>query len=205
LLSAPVKNLGTADRLLRVILAEVCILVAFFWAPMEWQIPLYLVAGVMLLQAATSTCGLYNLLGWNSCEIVKRNDKKMVAVFVVVALAIALVGGYASAVLSKNSFIESLEQVKEPYSLILQYSGQGQRNASVEQFGKLEDAWVVFHQKYSGYRPLSVRFDGNFSNDLNVMSLAISGSKEDINSGNLTRGHDKLQKAWPALQKIYSG
>jgi hypothetical protein len=114
LLSAPVKNLGTADRLLRVILAEVCILVAFFWAPMEWQIPLYLVAAVMLLQAATSTCGLYNLLGWNSCEIVKRNDKKMVAGFVVVALAIALVGGYASAVLSKNIFLENLEQVKGP-------------------------------------------------------------------------------------------
>jgi len=200
-----VKNLGTTDRLLRVILAEVCILVAFFWAPMEWQIPLYLVAGVMLLQAATSTCGLYNLLGRNSCEIVKRDDKKMVAVFVVIALAIALIGGYASAVLSKNIFLENLEQVKEPYSLTLQYSGQSQRNASVEQFGKLEDAWVVFHQKYSGYRPPTVRFDGNFSNDLNDISLAISGSKEDINSGNLTRGRDKLQKAWPALQKIYSG
>ncbi len=182
------KNLGTTDRLLRVILAEVCILVAFFWAPMEWQIPLYLVAGVMLLQAATSTCGLYNLLGRNSCEIVKRDDKKMVAVFVVIALAIALIGGYASAVISKNIFLENLEQVKEPYSLTLQYS-----------------AWVVFHQKYSGYRPPTVRFDGNFSNDLNDISLAISGSKEDINSGNLTRGRDKLQKAWPALQKIYSG
>ncbi|MDQ1262555.1 MAG: hypothetical protein QG575_1736, partial [Euryarchaeota archaeon] len=38
------KNLGTMDRLLRVILAEICILVAFFWATEVWQIPLYLIA-----------------------------------------------------------------------------------------------------------------------------------------------------------------
>ena len=42
------KNLGTMDRLLRVILAEICILVAFFWVAEEWQIPLYLIAAVML-------------------------------------------------------------------------------------------------------------------------------------------------------------
>ena len=57
------KNLGTMDRLLRVILAEVCILVAFFWVAEEWQIPLYLIAAVMLFQAATATCGIYRYAG----------------------------------------------------------------------------------------------------------------------------------------------
>ena len=50
------KNLSTMDRLLRVILAEICIIVAFFWVTEVWQIPLCLIAGVMLLQAGTASC-----------------------------------------------------------------------------------------------------------------------------------------------------
>ena len=91
------KNLGTMDRLLRVILAEVCILVAFFWVTVEWQIPLYLIAAVMLLQAATATCSINTILGWNSCEVVKRRDKNLMTAFVVVALLLAVAGSYGSA------------------------------------------------------------------------------------------------------------
>ena len=135
------KNLGTMDRLLRVILAELCILVAFFWAAEEWQIPLYLIAGVMLLQAATATCGVYTLLGRNSCEIIKRQDKNLTTIFIVTALVLAVVGGYASAVMTKNIFLEDLGDVSEAYSLALQYSGEGDRENATEEFGKLESAF----------------------------------------------------------------
>ena len=110
------KNLGTMDRLLRVILAEICILVAFFWVAEEWQIPLYLIAGVMLLQAGTATCSIYTLLGWNRCEIVRRKDKNLMTAFVVVALVLAVAGSYASAVLTKNIFLEDLGGVNESYA-----------------------------------------------------------------------------------------
>ncbi|MEI8002874.1 MAG: DUF2892 domain-containing protein, partial [Methanothrix sp.] len=119
------KNLGTMDRLLRVILAEICILVAFFWVTEEWQIPLYLIAGVMLLQAGTASCSIYTLLGWNRCEIVQRKDKNMMTAFIVVALLLAVAGSYASAVLTKNIFLEDLGSVNESYSSAMHSLDQG--------------------------------------------------------------------------------
>jgi len=90
------KNLGTVDRLLRVILAELCIIAAFFWAAEEWQIPLYLIAALMLVQAATASCGLYSLLGINRCPVIRRENKSLAAVLVAVALILAAAGIYGS-------------------------------------------------------------------------------------------------------------
>jgi hypothetical protein len=196
------KNLGTMDRLLRVILAELCILVAFFWASEEWQIPLYLIAGVMLIQAARGSCGFYSLLGWNSCELIKRKEKNSKTIFVATVLVLAVVGGYASSVLTKNIFLEDLEDVSEAYSLVLQSSGEGNRENATEEFGELESTFVDFRQKYSKYRPLTIKFDGNYTAQMNNISEAISSSKEEIYQGNLSLGHQELKKAEPTIQKM---
>jgi hypothetical protein len=196
------KNLGTMDRLLRVILAEICILVAFFWVTMEWQIPLYLIAGVMLLQAATATCSIYTLLGWKSCEVVQRKDRNLKTAFVVVALLLAAAGSYASAVLTKNIFLEDLGGVNESYVLTLQSAGQGQRDNAAKHYGNLESAFAAFSEKYSKYKPLTIKFDGNFTAQMNNISVALSGSREDILQGNLTRGWEELKKAEPDMQKM---
>ena len=196
------KNLGTMDRLLRVILAEICIIVAFFWVTEAWQIPLYLIAGVMLLQAGTATCSVYTLLGWNRCEIVRRKDKNIMTAFVVVALVLAVAGSYASAVLTKNTFMEDLGSVNESYNQALHSLDQGGREDATTQYGKLESAFAAFSKKYSKYRPLTIKFDGNFTLEMNNISAAISGSKEDILQGNLTRGQEELKKAEPDIQKM---
>ena len=196
------KNLGTMDRLLRVILAEICILVAFFWVSQEWQIPLYLIAGVMLLQAGTATCSVYTLLGWNRCDIVRRKDKNLMTAFVVVALLLAIVGGYASAMLTKSIFLEDLGSVNESYNQALHSLDQGPRDNATVHYGNLESAFAAFSKKYSKYRPFTVKFDGNFTLEMSNISAAISGSKEDIMQGNLTRGREELKKAEPDIKRM---
>ncbi|MFZ2470405.1 MAG: DUF2892 domain-containing protein [Methanothrix sp.] len=196
------KNLGTMDRLLRVILAEICILVAFFWVTTEWQIPLYLIAGVMLLQAGTATCSVYTLLGWNRCDIVRRKDKNLMTAFVVVALLLAVAGSYASAALTRNIFLEDLGGVNESYNLALHSLDQGHRDNAVADYGNLESAFAAFSKKYSKYRPFTVKFDGNFTLEMSNISAAISGSKEDILQGNLTRGREELKKAEPDIKRM---
>ena len=196
------KNLGIMDRLLRVILAEICILVAFFWVTTEWQIPLYLIAGVMLLQAATATCSIYNLLGWNRCEIVRRKDKNLMTAFVVVALLLAVAGSYASAVLTKDIFLEDLGIVNESYNQALHSLDQGRSDNATMRYGELEGAFAAFSKKYSKYKPLTIKFDGNFTIEMNNISAAISASREDILQGNLTRGQEELKKAGPDMQKM---
>ena len=196
------KNLGIMDRLLRVILAEICILEAFFWVTTEWQIPLYLIAGVMLLQAATATCSIYNLLGWNRCEIVRRKDKNLMTAFVVVALLLAVAGSYASAVLTKDIFLEDLGIVNESYNQALHSLDQGRSDSATMRYGELESAFAAFSKKYSKYKPLTIKFDGNFTIEMNNISAAISSSREDILQGNLTRGQEELNKAGPDMQKM---
>ena len=196
------KNLGIIDRFLRVILAEVCIIVAFFWAAEDWQIPLYLIAGVMLFQAARASCGIYALLGWNSCEIVKRKEKNLKTIFVAAMIVLAAAGSYASTGLTKNNFLSDLGKVNESYSLVLQHSGEGNRENASNEFLALESAFGSFQEKYSKYRPLTVKFDGNFTSQMSNISEAISASKEDILQGDLGRGHEELARAKPVIQKM---
>jgi hypothetical protein len=196
------KNLGIMDRLLRVILAEICILVAFFWVTTEWQIPLYLIAGVMLLQAGTATCSIYTLLGWKNCEIVRRKDKNLKTAFVVAALLLAAAGSYASAVLTKDIFLEDFGIVNESYNQALHSLDLGGRDNATMRYGELESAFAAFSKKYSKYKPLTIKFDGNFTIEMNNISAAISQSKEDILQGNLTRGQEELKKAGPDMQKM---
>ena len=196
------KNLGTMDRLLRIIVAEVCILVAFFWVTEEWQIPLYLIAAVMLFQAATATCGIYRLLGWNSCEVVKRRDKNLMKAFVVAALLLAVAGSYGSAAITRNIFLTDAESVNASYSMTIQALSEGNRENALMQYGKLKGTFGNFSNKYSEYRPLTVKFEGNFTIEMNNVSAAISGSGEDIHQGNLLGGRERLMIAGPDIRRI---
>lgn len=196
------KNLGTLDRLIRVIIAEACILAAFFWAADDLQLLLVLAAAVVLIPVIKGSCGLYELLGWNSCAIIKRNDKNIKTAFVVTALLLAVVGSFASAVLTKDIFLDDLERVNESYVLTLQSTDQGLRESATVQYEKLEGTFAAFQDKYSKYRPLTIKFDENFTAQMNNISAAISGSKEDILRGNLTTGHEELKKAGPIIEMM---
>ncbi len=196
------KNLGTTDRLVRVIIAEACIIAAFFWAAENLQLLLVLAAAVMMIPVVKGNCGLYEMLGWNSCEIVKRKEKKIKTAFVVAALLLAVVGSFASAVLTKNIFMEDLESVDEAYTLALQATSQDETGNSTMQQEKLERAFAAFQYKYSSYRPLTVKYDANFTAQMNNISTAIAGSKEDILQGNLTSAHEELKKVGPIIEKM---
>jgi hypothetical protein len=196
------KNLGTLDRLARVIIAEACILAAFFWAAEDLQLLLVLAAALVMIPVIKGNCGLYELLGWNSCEIVKRKDKNIKTAFIVTALLLAVVGSFASAVLTKNIFLDDLERVNESYTLALQSTDQGDNENATASYEKLESAFAAFQNKYSKYRPLTVKFDDNFTAQMNNISAAISGSKDDILHGNLTTGREELKKAKPIIEKM---
>lgn len=61
------KNIGTADRLLRLAIAIVLLLLAYWKG--SW---ILLVAGIFVLfEAASSWCVMYQLLGKSSCPIKK--------------------------------------------------------------------------------------------------------------------------------------
>ena len=204
LTSWAVKNVGTLDRLLRVILAEVCVIAGFFWASTEWQILLYLIAVVMIFQAATGVCGIYNLLRWNTCERVKRSNKNMIRATIAALIVIAVVGSYASAVLTKDMLAKDVRDMRETYNLTLDYTSRGLNQESIDSYKNLSSALAAFNDKYSKYRPLAAKFDDRFSGDMQNLSVIIGASGDDIQMGNLMKAHDRLAETGPIFENMTS-
>jgi len=64
------QNVGIADRIVRIVLAVVFIVLAIkysFW----WYIP----AAIALVTGVVGWCGLYSLFGWNTCPLEKSAKK----------------------------------------------------------------------------------------------------------------------------------
>ena len=195
------KNLGTLDRMVRVIIAEACLLAAIFWVGEDLKLALYLAAGVILIPVIKGSCGLYELLGYNSCEIIKRNDKSIKTAFVVAAVLLAVVGGLASAIITKNIFIDDLQRVNESYEIAIKSASEGSESASIN-IDMLETTFADFTDKYSRYRPPTVKLDENFTSQANEVSLAISTSREDILRGDNATALDELKRAGPIIRTM---
>jgi hypothetical protein len=197
-----VKNLGTIDRLVRAFLAELCILIAFFWVGRAWQMVLYLLAVVMVFQAATGVCGFYNLIGRNTCERIKRKDKKLVVVTAVLIVLVAGAGSFSSAIMTKNILKGDLASIEVPYNLTLLSTEQDLRNESISQYEMLNTSLGAFNKKYSDYEPFAVKFDEKFQGDMTNVSTIVKTSQQDIFTGLLSDAHARLAVGKSLLQTI---
>ena len=196
------KNVGTADRLLRVLISELCIIIGFFWASRDWQILLYLIAVVMLFQAATGMCGWYNVLKINTCERVKRNNKTLKAGFLALIVILAVGGTYAGSTLTRQAFIDDFNEVKGAYNATLLSTGDGMRQESISNYDNLSSALNEFDQKYHNYRPPVISSDDEFSGDVENATKIVAGVKEYIYQGDLSKANDNLLEAGPIFQSI---
>jgi hypothetical protein len=196
------KNIGTLHRLARVFLAEVLIIAGFFWVGMEWQIILFLFAVVLLFQAATGVCGLYSMLRLNTCEKIRRDNKRLIRASLAMVLIVAVAGSYASAVMTRDAFTNDMKGVEEPYNLTIGYFGKDMREESIESYERLKTANAAFQSKYATYRPFAVMFDGCLSGDMRNISLIVNSSGEDIHTGSLARARANLEKAGPIFRSI---
>jgi hypothetical protein len=199
----PVKNLGLNERLLRAFVAEIFILTAFFWRGDEWQLLLYLVAAMFIIQAASGTCGVYSLLKWDTCGNIKRkSDKRLLYGALAAMTIIAVAGSYGSAVITRDIFIEDLSSVEEPYNATLNSAAQGLAPETEDEYGQLTASFSTFQNKYARYQPLAVKFDDQFEGDMQNLSIIISGSGRNIAAGNLTRAEADLKSAEPIFAGI---
>jgi hypothetical protein len=66
------KNVGSIDKIIRIIIAVVAIiLIATCTVTGTLAIIVGIVGGAMLLTAIFGFCGLYSLIGFNSCSVKK--------------------------------------------------------------------------------------------------------------------------------------
>jgi divalent metal cation (Fe/Co/Zn/Cd) transporter len=64
------KNMGNTDRLIRIAIAAVLLVGSLLdLFPSTLNVVALIVAAVLVVTSFTSFCGLYTLLGWNTCKI----------------------------------------------------------------------------------------------------------------------------------------
>lgn len=63
------KNEGTIDRVVRIFIAVVAVVVGMSVLDGAWSIVAYVVAAVMAFTAIAGMCPLYKVFGINTCKI----------------------------------------------------------------------------------------------------------------------------------------
>jgi hypothetical protein len=61
-----IKNEGTIDRIIRVILALVFFEAAFYMLSGLWQVIFYVLGFISLITALTGFCAIYKIFGWST-------------------------------------------------------------------------------------------------------------------------------------------
>lgn len=163
---------------------------------------LYLLALVMVFQVVTGVCGFYNLIGRNTCERVKRKDKRLMAFTAVLMVVVAIAGSYASAVMTKNILEGDIASIEGSYNLTLLSTEKGLRNESISHYKMLNASLGIFNEKYSDYEPFAVKLDEKFQEDMTSVSLIVKASRQDIFTGLLSDAHARLAVGMSSLQSI---
>ncbi|MFA5132205.1 MAG: DUF2892 domain-containing protein [Candidatus Paceibacterota bacterium] len=197
------KNIGTLDRVIRFIFAEIFFLLAFFWTYGAVQIVLYVLAAAMLVTASFRFCGLYTLLGIKTCPAEEKSESKVGKFFAfLVFILIAALGSYYSNFFTKKFFLEDYSKMNQYYKQTLFYTGQNNRAESLNNYANLVTEYDIFYQKYSKYHPYVISGDVKFNADIKHIQDIIASLKENVASGDLPRTHKEFELVRPLFQDI---
>lgn len=197
------QNEGSADRLVRLFIAEILIIGAYFWLGGVWQIVFYVAGIVSLITAVTGFCGLYKVLGIKTVS----KESKQIGVYTRIFFALlfvvtAVAGSYYSAFFTKKFFLDDYNRMNNHYKQTLFYTGQDKRAEAIENYNKLVAEYDLFQKKYGTYRPYSIKSDIQFSDDLKKVSDTISVLKDLVYSGDLKQAHTRFESVRPIFQDI---
>lgn len=196
------KNEGVLDRLVRIALAEIFFIIAWFWLGGIMQIILYVLSLIMVITAGMGFCGLYKIFNFNTNKNEKKLSKMVMVFFAIIFLLIAIGGTYASSFFSKKFFIDDFNAMNNNYKQTLYYTGQDNRAESTANYEKLVSSFSVFQKKYNTYKPVAIRSDLQFNSDLEKVGQLIASSKDEIYNGDLKTLHYKLESIRLSFQEI---
>ena len=199
------KNILPLDRFLRLLLAILLFEAAYFWLSGTPQILAYGVGVVMLLTAASRICPMYKVMGVGGSDAACSVQPSLwVSVLAVLALLGAIVGGcYGSDFLSRKMFLEDFNAMNHFYKQTLFLTGKGEREKAIVNYDQWMPALEKFQNKYSTYRPYTLRNDAQFSADLVQVKDMMLAVEEGVKTGDLQQAHLDLEKVRPVFQQLF--
>jgi hypothetical protein len=196
------KNMGAVDRMARVFVAEILLLVAFFWIGGSVAIVLYVIGIIFLVTAIFGFCPLYRLFGMSAKQGDPMISRRIGIIFIVAVIAVAVAASYASAFFTKKLFLEDFNRMNGFYKQTLFNTGQDKRAESVANYEELVAEYAKFSVKYSDYRPYVIRSDAEFHTDTLAVKSIIMGLDSKVRTGNLPEAHKDFETIRPIFQDI---
>ena len=197
------QNEGVIDRGARLLISELLILGAYFWVGGVLSVVLYVLGIVALVTAVTGFCGLYKVIGVNTLPKEQKETPNYIKViFVLLFLATAIGGSYASNFLTKKIFLDNYSRMNNYYKQTLFYTGQDKRDEAVSNYDKLVTEYAVFYKKYSTYHPYVFKSDNKFNANLKEVSDTITSLRENVYTGDLKQTHTSFESIRPIFQDI---
>ncbi len=197
------KNEGVVDRLIRLLVAEILLLTAFFWLDGVSQIFVYVLGLISLFTSISGFCALYKVFGIKTIlENPKKTSVYIKVIFALLFVLIAVLGSYYSAFLSKKFFLDDYTKMNNYYKQTLFFTGQINRDEAVKNYSKLVEEYSSFSKKYTKYHPYVIRMDEKFNSDLESINKIISSVKDLVSTGDLKQAHLDLESVRPIFQDI---
>lgn len=194
------KNENTLDRLIRLLIAELLWLAAFFWVGGALSIILYVAGAIMTFTALTGFCLLYKPFGFST---LKWKNKGWAKATLAILIVIVLTGGaYGSHFFTRKFFLEDFNRMNNFYKQTLFLTGQGQRDEAFANYGKLVAELAVFKDKFATYKPFVIKSDKLFDADMAMATLIVLEQEGEIKLGDLAGAHTQLEGIRPIFQSM---
>lgn len=197
------QNEGSTDRLIRLFVAEVLIIGAYFWIGGMWQIILYVLGFVSLFTSFTGFCALYKIFGVNTLSSEPKEKALYVKIIIfLLFLIVAVAGSYYSAFFTKKFFLDDYTKMNNYYKQTLFYTGQGNRPEAILNYDNLVSEYNIFIKKYSAYHPYALKSDSQFNSDLIKVSDIIVSLNDGVYTGDLVQTHLSFELVRPIFQDL---
>jgi len=201
------QNENLVDRIIRVVIGSVALVLGYFWLTGSMQSIAYLVSLITLATGLTGFCGLYKLFKFKTLsQSAKTNSKlnsKALASLLGLSLILVGVGSVISITITKKKFLEDFNHMNGFYKQTLFLTGQSKRAEAKQQYDLLAIAYSDFNQKYSGYQPYSLRKDSELNSDLQTVQSIIANAKTGVETGDLVQTHKELEAVRPIFQEMF--
>lgn len=198
------KNMNTADRFARLLLAIVLLELAFFWLAGAWQIASYAVGAVMLATAGMGFCPLYQIFGISTVSPrAAAPGTALVAVAAVVLVSVVVGGSYASAFFTRKLFLADFNAMNNFYKQTLFLTGKNEREKAVANYDQLLPAFQQFQTKYTRYQPFALKGDTQLRTDMERVASVLTDVNTLVRNGDLHQAHLDLEKVRPVFQEMF--